>query len=215
MLYFLPLIGLFMKVAGHQQGLGPTVLALLVCAVLVFISLKLGFATWRIIGPVPRSLLRPIGVLGPLPVAVVTFFAAVFLYAQLAVATGMAPPAKPKPAAGVTTPTAPVAAAPEPPKVELKLLEAPLPKERVADACTFVSFEWQLATAEELKKTGDAIAAAHKNLSDVKYVWVQTGNELAARPIRCTWHDCSVDLKAWHSGPDTWVVCSRPAPPSP
>jgi hypothetical protein len=74
-MYSLAGFALFLQTNSPPESeIGRIVYQLTAMVVVVLVSIKLGFLTWRLIGPVARSFIRPLMFFGPLPLYVLVLF---------------------------------------------------------------------------------------------------------------------------------------------
>jgi hypothetical protein len=178
-----------------NSELGTVILGLAVSVAVVLVSIRLGFLTWRLIGPVPRTLIRPLMIFGSWPL---------FLLVPFALAVILAPFGKFLPAPAPAHPPPPAAAAP-PPGPVFRTLGGLVQKGNVYSSCAALGSGWSPATAANLEVAGNALG----NVQGENY-WVHDPgkSELNIRRVSCSRPYCTVDVAVVESR-GAHVVCVR------
>jgi hypothetical protein len=211
------LIGIALGLAYVERVTGAGAVAFcLVAGLLAILSVALSRRLWIGMGSTLRSLLRPFGLLGPLPLLVLLGFS--LLVGLNLWKRGFNPSPKqatsPQAAKAVAIPPpAPPPPPPPPPKMRTLKLVGKARKPEVTSRCAAEGPGWALATNSELQRTYEAIDSGKLNLNEVGYIWSNYGDvgPLYAHPINCHRSGCTIDVRTMYSGA-AWVLCARDDP---
>jgi hypothetical protein len=206
------LIGVALGLAYVERVTGAGAVAFcLVAGLLAILSVAISRRLWIGMGSTLRTLLRPFGLLGPLPLLVLLGFSV--LVGLNLWRRGLSP--SPPQAASAPKQAKAVAIAPPPPPPKLRTLKlvGKAPKAEVTSRCATEGPGWALATNNELQRTYEAIDSGKLNLNEVGYIWSNYGDvgPLYAHPINCHRSGCTIDVRTMYSGA-AWVLCARDDP---
>ena len=202
--------GLALASVGRVTGAGPVAAAFLVAALLAFLAVYLSRRIWVAMGSTLRSIVRPLGILGPLPLIGILVVGGGMVAVVLTGGHKLPPrtaASASRPAQAAKRPASPPLPPSPPPKPRSLAVVVQVHKPAVVGACTTRGAGWVMASDQELLRTQEAINFGQQKGVDLKYIWTRYGPELYARPLNCGRTSCSIDGKTTHSGAAA-VLCA-------